>query len=32
VEDLKYHLASENLNVSADVIRKAIVFPEETMP
>lgn len=29
VEDLKQHLAQNNLNVSADVIRKAIVFPED---
>ena len=29
VEDLKHHLATSNLNVSADVIEKAIVFPED---
>jgi hypothetical protein len=29
VEDLKQHLAANRLNVSADVIRRAIVFPEE---
>ncbi len=29
VEDLKKHLASDNLNISADVIHKAIVLPEE---
>ncbi|TNV83126.1 hypothetical protein FGO68_gene11 [Halteria grandinella] len=29
VEGLKQHLAQNNLNVSADIIRKAIVFPED---
>lgn len=29
VEDLKHHLAKSNLNVSADVIQKAIILPEE---
>lgn len=29
VEDLKQHLARNNLNVSADIIHKAIVLPEE---
>lgn len=29
MEDLKKHLASDNLNVSADVIHKAILLPEE---
>lgn len=29
VEDLKQHLASSNLSVSADVIYKAISFPED---
>ena len=29
VEALKRHLASDNLNISADVIQKAIVLPEE---
>ncbi|CDW75173.1 UNKNOWN [Stylonychia lemnae] len=29
VEDLKQHLAKNNLNVSADIIHKAIVLPEE---
>jgi len=29
VEDLKKHLASNNLNVSAEVLHKAIVLPEE---
>jgi len=26
---LKHHLASSNLNVSADVIRKAVLLPED---
>lgn len=29
VEEIKHHLASSNLNVSAEIIHKAVVFPEE---
>jgi hypothetical protein len=29
VENLKNHLASDNLNVSTEIIQKAIVLPEE---
>lgn len=29
VEDLKHHLASSNLNVSIEAIRKAVLLPEE---